>query len=35
MKSVIKELGEVTFPVHKMERVYMKEFRKEVVYQVN
>jgi hypothetical protein len=29
MKSVVKELGSVTSPLHTMERVYMKEFRKE------
>ena len=30
MQSIVKELGTVTFPVHTMERVYMREFRKEV-----
>ncbi len=29
MKSIVKEMGNVSFPVHTMERVYMKEFRKE------
>ncbi len=29
MKSIVKELGTVDFPIHTMERVYMKEFRKE------
>lgn len=29
MKSIFKELGTVSFPQHTMERVYMKEFRKE------
>lgn len=29
MQSIVKELGTVTFPLHTMERVYMKEFRKE------
>ena len=29
MKSIVKELGSVEFPQHTMERVYMKEFRKE------
>lgn len=29
MQSIVKEMGSVTFPMHTMERVYMKEFRKE------
>lgn len=29
MKSIVKEIGTVTFPVHTMERAYMREFRKE------
>lgn len=29
MKSIVKEIGTVTFPNHKMERAYMREFRKE------
>lgn len=29
MKSIVKEVGDVSFPIHTMERVYMKEFRKE------
>lgn len=29
MQSFVKELGTVDFPMHTMERVYMKEFRKE------
>lgn len=29
MQSFVKELGTVDFPIHTMERVYMKEFRKE------
>lgn len=27
MQSIVKEMGTVTFPMHTMERVYMKEFR--------